>query len=525
MFATWLAVCASIGCGGALDREDGALLIRLVDVPVEIDAVRATVVAGGRTFEATIPPPVDGVVRDFTAIPAGPALVDLELYAGPTLLLVRRGLDVMVTVDAVIELEARFSNGPEFDVEDPGEGSAHAVHDGPIRVVVTATDPAVQARLTLRANDQDISVVSTGVGWFAEIEPSVAGEILPASIELEFEVCVEGAVGLCAAVTRRVTVHRRAWSLHRDELGPAPPIVTPSGTIVFGQEPGGVGIVDATGQDLWSVGGLGDGVASRIARAGDVVVTANDDGLVSGVSTTSGQRLPWHVTLGARPTAPASDGVRVVIGAGRRLVAIDPMTGVEVDLEAPGGSLRATPLADGAGVVAADLRGEVVSLDAMGAVRFRASLGEAVVAAPIRAGDDIIIATIDGTLRRLAIDGTDAQAPLDLGAAVALRPAVIGGSVVIAAGRDLAWVDDQNVRTVAAGAPITGAPQPFLQGVVVGLANGLVLYVRPDGMRTIVSRLPAAAFEPVVLTAPDRILIGSSSGDLQMLRLESEFGQ
>ena len=102
MFATWLAVCASIGCGGALDREDGALLIRLVDVPVEIDAVRATVVAGGRTFEATIPPPVDGVVRDFTAIPAGPALVDLELDAGPTLLLVRRGLDVMVTVDAVI---------------------------------------------------------------------------------------------------------------------------------------------------------------------------------------------------------------------------------------------------------------------------------------------------------------------------------------------------------------------------------------------------------------------------------------
>ena len=513
-------LAAACACTGPLDRRDGALIIELVDVPAQVDELAIEVHAGGRTFALEIARPPNDRITAFSAVPAGSATLDLRLFAGGLLVATKLGMPVEVVEGATEVVTAAFALGPEIVIDDPAVGASHHVADGFVALTVRAVDPALPTRLTVEVGGTQIEALPTARGWFAMIDPALAGPILPAPLDIELEACVIGAGGLCSQHARSVEIHRRAWLVDLGAVAAARPTVAHS-AVIIGDESGALHVLEqADGQARFAAVQLAAPLSLPAVDVGGQVAVVDGANVLSLVALDTGARSPWQRALGAdRPTAPAFDRGSIIVAAGRRVLQIDPADGSALEIASTAAVIRAPPLADPLGLVVVDVAGHVVVLDAAGAVAGTTSLEAAVIAQPARDGADAIVATVRGHVFRIASDAS-AVSLADLGAPVVHAPLVLGDHVVVAAGEEVAWVSTAGVTRRRLPAPITGAPAAWgpEPGVVVGLRSGLVVALDSDGALRVIARLEGAALSPAVVGT--EIAVAGSRGVLDLLKPE-----
>src|SRR5688572_26594342 len=99
-----LAICAVFSACAPLDRRDGALVIALERVPPQVDMIEIVVRADGRSFEQVVARPMDGRITEFSAVPAGPAELDLRLFAGTELVDMRLGIAIEIVENGSVEV-------------------------------------------------------------------------------------------------------------------------------------------------------------------------------------------------------------------------------------------------------------------------------------------------------------------------------------------------------------------------------------------------------------------------------------
>jgi hypothetical protein len=520
--ASWAFSCAAaLSCGGPLDRRDGALVVELVDVPEIASAIVLRLEAGGRSSEVRVALPVERITS-FSAVPVGTATLDAKLFAGDALLAEKDDLAVEITENVATEIALSFELGPSVTVLDPPENAAHLITDGKIPITVFANDPSLPIELHFMANGAPIDALFASDRWIGEVDPSsiLSGAILPSWIEIAIEACPLNVKNACSVTVRPVEVHRRAWSLRLEGASRATPPVWDEarGLVIIGDDRGMLRIANvATGELVTSAIDLGSPLTKPIALSNDrVLVPAEGSAFVIDLDAHAITLGP--IALGANdPSGAAFDGARFVIGAGTRLLAIDPRSGSIVELASFPGRIRATPLADDRGVIAADVLGNIVSLDVTGAVMMRASAGGLVHSTPVRDGEEIVVATASGRLIRFGSNGIALGAPIELGAPVVHPLIFVGGEVVAAADDRLIFATREGVRSVLVGGTITGAPAMGSEGrVIAGLADGRVTIVDRSGNARILARVGRTAYAPRPI-ASDRVLVAGSHGNLELL--------
>lgn len=438
MDARWLRAALVValvgaGCGGALDRRDGALRILLAGAPAECDAVEFALETRRRRFTGRLPRPPDDVLTSLAAVPEGPASLELVLFGGSARLGAVSGLEVVVVAGEVRELVAVFSG------------------------------PARPGRVWARA-----------LGSVTRARPAVAG--------------------------------------------------SSPGTVVAGDRDGRLHLLSAaSGMDVHPSLDLGAPISTAVAIADDLAIVAGGDGALRAIALATGLE-EWRVELGeGTATSPVFDGERIVATRGRRVVAVDHLTGRATELAELPDEILADPLADARGVVAADRAGNVLALDRAGLVVFTATVGGPVRAAPIRDLDErgVVVASELGRVVRFDREGATVGAPLELDAPIVFRPVPAGRALVVAAGPLLVFAGDGEPSTVRLAAPITGGPDVLGDGrVVVGLLSGEVAAVAADGARSTVAQVEGTALSPRALGAPSRVLVAGSTGDLALFVVE-----
>jgi len=513
-----IGVAAAVACAGPLDRRDGALVIELLAVPDVVDEVGVTLHADGRVFEHRQLRPMDDRITALTAVPAGAARLDIRLFAAGTLVATRLGMPVDVEQDDTKTVSAQFDLGPEIEIRDPSEGAAHHVGDGFVPLTIRAVDPSLPTELEVVVNGEMIETLPTAIGWFAMIDPSLAGSILPAALTIDVAACAVAGARLCGDHRRVVEVHRRDWRVKLPAVAQAPATMIDD-LLIIGDESGALHLLELVdGSSRVEPLALAAPMSLGPAVVGDRVAVVDGEDRLMLVSP-DGTRSMWNLALGPqRATAPRAYANRIVVGAGRTVVAVDASSGARSELITSPAAIRAPVLVDAHGIVVADTAGNVTVLDAADMHVTREQLGEPVLAPPVRLDAGAIVATLDGTVAK--IDAAGLVAIADLEAPVVHPPLIVGDRVVVAAGNELSWIGRGEVTTRRLPAPITGAPAPWGSddAVIVGLASGLLIRVHPDQPPLIVSRLPGAALSPVVISG--RIAVAGSRGDLVLLRPE-----
>lgn len=524
-----LTALLAAACGGPLDRKDGALRIQMTGVPDEVDALELTLHAGAREFTLARARPANDLVDDFSAVPAGQWTLDLTLLAATTPVARLEGYPVEVVQDRVQEILTPFGDGPMLQV-DLRTGAAHPVWAGPIFVEVRDRTEVPPAELILSVHVDGVAQPApppADGSWVIQVDPAPFAGARTEPVIIEVEGCYQGLIAACSVGQVAVEVHRRVWGV---ELGArpagAPLLLEPEGWLVVGDEQGNLHVVDTeTGAPVQAPLTLGGELFGPAVRAGATVAITDRVGAVHGLEIgAGGLTARWRHPLSPRPTPVASDGARFYVGDGARLLALAPADGVEAVLATLSAPLHAAPLADDSGTVAADLLGQVVSLDVQDNLRFRVELGGAVYATPARDAGRVRIATGEGVLITLGPAGGEALEPVALGAPVGFAPVRVASGWAVAAGRSVKFIDVGGVHDVPLGERVMGAPAPWPdgEGVVVGLYNGRVVVVRPDGAKTL-GRLEGLALSPVTRAGPPRAFLGSSAGALQALRAEEGF--
>jgi hypothetical protein len=504
-----------------LDRRDGSLVIVLSRVPAQVDAIEVTVRAGARSFEELVARPNDDRITDFSAVPAGPAELDLRLFAGSELIDARLAIGVEIVEDAVVELPVSFESGPDFTIEDPREGERHLVRDGGgITVVVQPVNSALLIDMTATANGEPVALVENGTFFVGEIDPSLAGSVLPAQIVLKVLACLEEVPSSCIERERSVAVTRAPWRL---EVAPQtlsrPRWWRESILLVDGA--GTLRALTSTGGDALDPIALSTPVAEDVALSGDLVhVTARDGRLLTLDLTT---RMTSELDLGAT-SAPISFAMEVVVAADRDLIRLP-----DVVVGSLPHRVRAPPLVDPDGIVAADIQGHVMAFDPAGATLFLTDAGAPVFAQPVRHRDRIVIAASSGEVLQLdPFSGAEAVPRLHLTGAIAHAPLVIGERLIAAADDRVVFIADTEITaSVRVGATITAAPVRWGDAAVVGLQNGLVRRVTESGSR-VIERVGGAVLGLLVIDSlgPGRgagIVAVGSGGDLALLEPEEGF--
>lgn len=512
LLAVLLLVAA--GCGGALDRVDGALLIQLFGVPENVDEVAIVVRAGGRSFSARLPRSED-VIDEFSAVPVGPATVDVTLYAAGAIVDERLGMTIEIVEGETKPLEVPFGSTIDVRFEVADE---HRLYELDVLAVdVEASLPGFSPTVDIHANGVPIVTVQTGTGWSANLDPLSIETIVPFELSLVAEACAEGA--LCSTAFHTVRVHREVWT---DDLGalPAAAPVVDGDRVAMVDESGRLTIADLEdGEAILPPVSLPAPLSVGMAVLDGAVFVADGDENLSRIDLTTGA-VDWTIPLGGdRPSDVVVDRDRLIVGAGSRLLAVTATTGDTTVLHTGRASYRARPFVDAEGIVAVDVAGRVVALDANDATSFEASVGEPVRAGPTRAIGRVWVGTLEGNV--YAIDRGTVGPALEVEEPVVHPLVVLGSDVVAAAGSSLAYLST-DVERVRLPAPITGAPVPWRGGLLVGLRSGLLTHVGTAS--NVLSRTNGAALSARPVSDSDVIFMGSE-GAAALLRAEEGFAR
>lgn len=524
-------VLALGGCGGPLDRRDGALVVWLSGAPTAGDRVALELVTeDGRRFSTERPRPADGRVDDFSAVPAGPAELTVTLRAAGGEVTAQRRLQVEIVEGEALELRP-FEGGPSIRVEARG-GGRHPVWAGPIFVDVEERTGAPRSEVVLevQANGRPVSVPpAVGGAWILEIDPRLAGDLLPAALELRVQACFRDAPGVCAEAVEVVEVHRQVWAAALSERPSGAALRLPErGWLVVGDEAGGLFVFEeASGAPVGRPQDVPGGALGAPARLGEVVAVSGREGAVHGFRITEVGLAPaWVAPLSApRPSPVVAGEERFLVADQAEVLALDPAGGAPARLGRASAPILAAPLPDPGGPVVADLLGQVLALDADGGPRFRVELEGPVYAPVVRDGAGYLVATGAGDLVFLDEAGGQRAPPRALGAPVVFAPARLGPNRwAVAAGRTVRFLDGEAEVEVPLGERVLGAPAPWPGGgVVVGLFNGRVVVARPEGGARTLARLGGLALAPLAFDAPARVALGTSLGAFEVLRAEDDF--
>jgi hypothetical protein len=539
-----LATAAALGIagcwGGALDRKDGAIKIVLVGMPDNARIVDATVTGGEqRSFHARVPRPVDGIVAVFSAVPVGRDRVDVKLFDEEALTPIEEMSEMVDVIEHdVREVIVRFSKAPDgaldVRIEHPEDGSQYEIANGPITLQVMKGDPMIAIDLRVTVNDRELMLSESVLDWTADVDPHLAGDVVPAQLAIVAHACRAGSTSLCADVTSTIEVNRRHWSA---KLGGAilAPVAVAGDAVIAASRAGDVGAF-----------GLAEGTSPKGAAlpaapvAGPIVM---DDLAIVVDAAGTVHALPldlaperWSLALGVgHATGPSAqpERARIVVGSGRQVFAIDLQAHAKAELFRLADDLGAPPYVDPLGVVAADVRGDLSAFDSMDRRVFDASAGAPVYAPIVRGlASEIIAVTSDGVVNRYDADsGAVIGAPIDLAAAVRAAPIIAGDHLVIAAADQLAWIDRSGsvVAKYPVGAPITAAPRlvpwSLKPTVAIGLRTGAVLFARIDEPLKSLSNIEGAvlALAPADAGSVHLVIAGGSRGDLEALRPEEGF--
>ncbi|MBI2378675.1 MAG: hypothetical protein HYV07_32070 [Deltaproteobacteria bacterium] len=491
----------------ALDRVDGAIVLDLEGLPSTADSIRVDVATGESRFLVRVPsaPRIDAL----SAIPVGPARLDIAALDGEDIVAEATGLRVDVERDVRTTLTVLLEPTVGLRVDDPADRSEHHVGDGDIPVVVTLLDPSVPTSIEVSAAGESIPMTPNSNGWVGSIPVSAAGVKLPAWVEVTFSAVARGRR---TTLARRIRAHRSAW---RAQLGPRP-IAARVGAdlLVVGDELGHLAFLSlATGTSSVERIALEPPIVGLAAITNGVIVRAGSGSLYRSEATAL-VKLDFDAT---GSTLPSTFGDRALIGRGRELIAIDgdsaPRRFAEV-----GGSLRAPPLVDAEGVVAADLGGRVVAFSSEGVVLGQAAVGESVLARPFRASRGELIAAGSLTGRVVALGSAGARELGTLSAPVVHTAVESLGSVWIAAG-DVLFELEETPRATRVGAPITAPPVGLRGRVVVGVSDGRVLAVDRSGFR-LWSAFDSAVTGLVPLEDQGRVLALMASGLVELIAPE-----
>jgi hypothetical protein len=520
-----LALAVS-GCWGPLDRRDGALSIELVELPPSTNAIEVTVHAGGRAFSERIARPPGDVIDSFSAIPAGAARIDARAFEDTRPLTSRRNVPIEVVEGKTTTVRIGFSAGPEVRVLSPDDGARFHISDGAIEVVVEAIDPLLPTDLAIRIGDRALpAVASAGARWTANIDPLEAAPILPAELTIDIEACAAGDRAACTSHTRKVLVERRAWKKQLAAVARARPAFSAfaGGTIVFGDREGMFHIFAlATGEPRYAGVMLNAPLTRATVIADDLAITVDGAGVLHGFALATGLES-FALALGApRPTSPVFDGRRILVGAGRRLLAIDHLSETVRELAVFTATITAAPWADERGVIAADSSGQVMFLDASDRVEAIETLPRGAIVPPIREGAGALIADESGLVHRVRTAGE----PVMLSPPPVHPPVRAGEAIVYAFGDRLAWIRPDRVTIREAGGPITGAPAswPSGQAVVIGIQQpSLVKAADEEGRAKVISRIEGAPLPALLIEGPTRLVVPSNTGSLEMFELEEGF--
>jgi outer membrane protein assembly factor BamB len=505
-----------------LDRRDGALVIALIRAPASVDGIDVIVRAGGRSFRELVPRPADDRITSFSAVPAGPGEVDLKLFAGSELVDARDAIPVEIVEGEVSEITVNFERGPDFTIIEPVEGEPHLLFGGPIiPVAIELVNAELMVDVTATANREPVALARAGTGFIGTIDPAIAGDVLPATITLEITACLADARSDCIQRTRAIEVTRASF---RVEVAPA----TPSRPVKWGEAivvADGAGMVHAvtstSGARVFEPIDLGAPVNEDIAVVGDMLYATAADGRVFVVDL-SAEQIAEELELGAT-SAPVAGPSGVIVAADRNLISI----GDRRTIASLPRRVRAPPLVDEDGIVAADTQGNVLALDGAGAQLFLVNVGGTIYAQPVRFAGRIVVATnVGGELIHLdPLDGGEVErVSFDL---ISHAPLAIGDRLIVAAGDRVVFIQGDRTTAQPVNSNITGAPVAWGDAVVVGMQSGLVRRVTEGGSR-VIARVEGAALGLSVIESlgPGRgagIAAIGSRGDFALLEPEEGF--
>lgn len=155
------------------------------------------------------------------------------------------------------------------------------------------------------------------------------------------------------------------WRFHPGGNIYGAPVVDPdTGRIYFGASDRTVYALDSRGLFLWALE-LGDNVPTRPLVADGVVIVGSEDGFITGIDASTGERRWSREAAGPVASSPALAGGLAVIGSDDgALYAFDPKTGERRWRTVLGGPIESAPAAVENAVYAADRDGQVVAVDA-----------------------------------------------------------------------------------------------------------------------------------------------------------------
>lgn len=523
MVRPWtVAALACLACA-PLDRRDGALILILEQVPDAVDTVEVRVRSGDRTFSDRLPRPEDDVVTDFSAVPVGPAKVDVSLFAQDEIIDARVAMDATIVEGEVVELKVNFEEGPAFTIVEP-EDKPHLLRGGGFIPLLVEEDGANPIDLTVLANGDPIEVSPAGNReWVGEIDPALAGPILPGTVELVITACLKGAPDVCIEKRRDVLVTRSAWTEAVEEGTRGRPVYLSSdNAVLFADAAGDLHVLDAdTAEPKIDPISAVDPVREDVAVRDGLAYLVTEVGNVQVIDVMAEALLETHQVDAT--TAPVAFGEETYVGAGEDLLVLGASVRTVVTLPR---RMRAPPLVDGEGVVAGDILGNVLALDASEATLFSTNVGAPIFAPPVRHLGDIVVAAGDRVFR-LDTAGGERAPPISLGQPIVHAPVPLASALAVAAGDRVFFLGAAGVEdSVRVPAPITGAPARWSDTeVVIGLRDGLVIVVGRSRVRPL-SRVSGAAGAPLVLDlGPDdrRVAVIGSGGDFHMLEPEADF--
>ncbi len=131
----WFTVIGLLsGCWAPLEQQDGRLHLLLIDAPPEADRVHVVITSDARRFEARVGLPDDGVVRDFSAIPAGLATVQLTLESAGDTIAMHPAVMVEVVEAETVDVPFEFGQAlSQSRIELVGPGPfGHPAYAGPL---------------------------------------------------------------------------------------------------------------------------------------------------------------------------------------------------------------------------------------------------------------------------------------------------------------------------------------------------------------------------------------------------------
>lgn len=516
-----------LGCGGPLDRQDGALALRVEAPPTGTDRARVVLHTGGRSFERSLEMRGPGRRLVFTAVPIGPAVVEVSLYGGEQLLARQVDLQIDIQLDREVELALDFAalGLPKVAIVGGLGPRRHATWAGPIVLEIEEVlgDPRpIDLSVTVAGEPEPLASFSAG-RLTLTIDPLRAGPLLPAALPIALRACWDAA--LCSTEQLEFQVHRQVWSADWPRLLNVTPILAEAqGVVAFSGEDGGLHLIElanGTGTTVTLAGRL----SKAMAHSGGVLAVVDEEMVLHGVDLVE-RSVRWSKPLGARSTGVAAYGEHFFLGVGTAIWRVEAATGVHQVLAELGGTLATTPTVDAQGILVADFRGEITLLDLQGVALASVRSGAPVVVPPLRFGDGVVAIDQDGVVLRFSPTGARTGDPLELGGTVVLPAVVHGGQLVVASQRTLhLWNGVDLPRTVPFAVPILGAPTPAPDGaVVVGLRSGLVVVVSASGEAKVLSRLDELALGSTVLGGPGlEVIVGTATGRVERLRAEEGF--